>query len=178
MECASLWSYLTCRSSKTLTTAGFPERRLDRGAISFFASRPGRKLQKAVAGCGCGNRLAISKPGVVPGVICRPVRCYCPLTGVVGRLRSWPAQPKPSVPVCLPAQRFILCYGTQPHRANRDDGGRVHHLVRSSRLTAAAKVSPKVRTVSAPIELSGLVSQHYAWPNNAVCTDQRLGRRL
>jgi hypothetical protein len=35
MECASLWSYLTCRSSKTLTYCRFPERRLDREAISF-----------------------------------------------------------------------------------------------------------------------------------------------
>jgi hypothetical protein len=33
---------------KTLTESRFPERRLDRGAISFFASRPGRK-QKPVA---------------------------------------------------------------------------------------------------------------------------------
>jgi hypothetical protein len=45
MECASLWSYLSSRSSKTLTESRFPERRLDRGAISFFASRPGRKLK-------------------------------------------------------------------------------------------------------------------------------------
>jgi hypothetical protein len=36
-------SYLTCRSSQTLTGSRFPERRLERGAISFFASGPGKK---------------------------------------------------------------------------------------------------------------------------------------
>jgi hypothetical protein len=34
---------------KTLTESRFPERRLDRGAISFFASRPGRKSKLLAA---------------------------------------------------------------------------------------------------------------------------------
>jgi hypothetical protein len=43
---------------KTLTDSRFPERRLDRGAISFFAGRPGRKIRTPPPSpvCGCGNR--------------------------------------------------------------------------------------------------------------------------
>jgi hypothetical protein len=52
MECASLCSYLSSRSSKTLTESRFPERRLDRGAISFFASRPGRENLNSAAVAG------------------------------------------------------------------------------------------------------------------------------
>jgi transposase len=45
MECASPCSYLSSRSSETtLTESRFAKRRLDRGAISFFASRPNGKI--------------------------------------------------------------------------------------------------------------------------------------
>ena len=45
MECASRCSYLTSRSSETLTESGFADRRLGRGTISSLASRPGSSFQ-------------------------------------------------------------------------------------------------------------------------------------
>src|SRR5277367_3909138 len=57
-----------------------------------------------------GIAAAISKPGVLPGVICRPVRSWQnQLVTVADRLRSLPALPRPSVPAYWPVQRWRYC---------------------------------------------------------------------
>src|ERR1035441_4636535 len=63
MECAAPSSYLVTRPLKVFDGYRFREHGIDRCAISWFVSKPGRNSKNQISQpqqlvCGCGNRLS------------------------------------------------------------------------------------------------------------------------
>src|SRR3974390_2214713 len=104
MECAAPSSFLVTLPLRHYPVAGFGGAGIDRFAISWFASKPGRNLKTwtAVVGLQMWESLQrFPSLALVPGVICRPIRLRLSVAIAAGdRLHLCIKPPRPCVPFC------------------------------------------------------------------------------